>query len=157
MYSYVMNNNFRTNFENVQVTDVLFRYSLTTHKGSWREGQPYDFGWAIINPLIPVCVNGKKEGTLEKSMSFCQVDKPNILLLTLKKAEDGDGLILRLIETEGKDTVVTLRLPFISITRAYQTNLVEENERLLSAKEHTVAVPIKAFGITTIRVEVLKN
>jgi len=155
IYSYVMNNNFRTNFKNVQVSDLLFHYSFTTHKGDWREGRARDFGWAINNPLVPVCMNGKKEGILKKSMSFCQVDKPNILLLTLKKAEDGNGIIIRLIETEGKDTVVTLRLPFISITRAYQTNLVEENERLLSAKEHTVAVPIKAFGITTIRVEVL--
>ena len=152
MYSYVMNNNFRTNFENVQVTDVLFRYSLTTHKGSWREGKARDFGWGFQNPLIPVCMNGRKKGVLKESMSFCQVDKSNVLLSTLKKAEDGNGIIIRLIETEGKDTVATVKLPFILIVQAYQTNLVEENERLLSAREHEVVVPIRAFGITTIRV-----
>ncbi len=157
MYSYVMNNNFRTNFENVQVTDTLFRYSITTHEGDWRKGQTHDFGWAFQNPLIPVCMNGKKEGTLKKSMSFCQVDNSNVLLLTLKKAEDGNGLIVRLLETRGKDTTTTLSLPFISIAQAYQTNLVEENERFLSAQEHTVAIPVKAFGITTVRVQILKN
>ena len=155
MYSYIMNNNFRTNFENIQVTDTLFRYSLTTHKGGWREGGAHNFGWAISNPLVPVCMNGKKEGPLKKSISFCQVDKPNTLLLTLKKAEDRNGIIIRLIETKGKDTVATVRLPFMSIAQAYQTNLVEENERLLSAQKHELTVPIKAFGITTIRVEML--
>jgi hypothetical protein len=153
MYSYVMNNNFRTNFENVQVTDTLFRYSLTTHKGGWREGRAHNFGWAFQNPLIPICMNGKKKGTLSTSYSFCQIEQPNVLLLALKQAEDGDGLIVRLMETEGKDTEVTVRLPFLTITRAYQTNLVEENERLLSAQKHEVTVPIKAFGITTIRVQ----
>ena len=153
MYSYVMNNNFRTNFENVQVTDTLFCYSLTTHKGDWREGQARDFGWAFQNPLIPVCTNGKKEGTLKKSISFCQIDRANVLLLTLKKAEDENGIVIRLIETEGKDTVATVRLPFISITQAYQTNLVEENWRSLSAQKHAVVVAMKAFSITTIRVQ----
>jgi len=98
MYSYVMNNNFRTNFQNVQVTDALFRYSLTTHEGNWKQGRAHDFGWTISNPLISVCMNGKKEGTLKKSMSFCQIDQPNVFLLILKQAEDGNGLIVRLME-----------------------------------------------------------
>ncbi len=153
MYSYVMDNNFRTNFENVQVTDALFRYSLTTHRGGWREGRAHDFGWAFQNPLIPVCMNGKKEGTLKKSMSFCQVDDSNVLLLTLKKAEDGNGLIVRLIETQGEDTTVTLTLPFLTIERACQTNLVEEDEKLLLSKKHAVVAPVNAFGIITIRVQ----
>ena len=89
---------------------------------------------------------------MPKSMSFCQVDKPNVLLLTLKKAENEDGIIVRLIETEGEDTNVTLTLPFLTIEKAYQTNLVEENEKILSTQEHAVTVPIKAFGITTIRI-----
>ena len=33
IYSYIMNNNFRTNFQPVQVTDALFRYVITTHDG----------------------------------------------------------------------------------------------------------------------------
>lgn len=154
IYSYVMNNNFRTNFENIQVADVLFLYSLTTHKGDWREGRAHNFGWAFQNPLIPICINGKKKGTLSTSSSFCQIDQPNVLLLALKQAEDEGGLIVRLMETEGKDTTVTVRLPFLTITRVYQTNLVEENERLLFAQKHSIKASIKAFGITTIRVRV---
>lgn len=153
MYLYVMANNFRTNFQPVQVGERLFRYSITTHKGDWKKKRVYNFGWVFQNPFIPVCINGKKKGTLPASYSFCQIDQPNVLLLALKQAEDGDGLIVRLMETEGKNTEVTVRLPFINITRVYQTNLVEENERLLSAQKHEVTVSIKAFGITTIRIQ----
>jgi len=152
IYSYVIDSNFRTNFQPTQQGDMLFRYSITTHGGDWKEGKPRNFGWAISNPLVPVLIDGKQEGTMPKSMSFCQVGRPNVLLLTLKNAEDEDGIIVRLIETEGKDTNVTVTLPFLTIEKAYQTNLAEENERILSAREHAVTVPIKAFGITTIRV-----
>jgi len=172
MYSYVLESNFRTNFQPVQQGDMLFRYSITTHQGDWQEGKARDFGWAIGNPLIPLYINGKKEGTLGRtaveddcsstvgddclSRSFCQVDKPNVLLLTLKQAEDGDGIIIRLIETEGLECIATVTLPFVTISKAYQTNLVEENENVLSAQKHTVAAPMKAFGITTIRLQTLR-
>ena len=86
-------------------------------------------------------------------MSFCQVDKPNVMLLTLKRAEDGDGIIVRLIETEGQETTARVRLPQLTINRAYRTNLVEENEGELTSTPHEVAVPVKAFGISTIRLQ----
>ena len=151
MYSFVLDSNFRTNFQPVQQGDMLFRYSITTHEKGWKEGNCRDFGWAICNPLIPVQVNGKKKGTLDRKMSFCQVDKPNVFLLTLKRAEDGDGIIVRLIETEGKDVTATLTIPHLTIKQAYRTNLVEENKGKATFTEHTITAPIKAFGITTIR------
>ena len=123
-------------------------------KGNWKKNKVYDFGWAFQNPLIPVCMKGKKEGIFPTgSHSFCQLDQPNVLVLTLKQAEDKDGLIVRLVEMEGKNSKVTVKLPFILIKRAYQTNLVEENERLLSAQKHEVRVPVKAFGIATVRIK----
>jgi alpha-mannosidase len=151
MYSFVLDNNFRTNFQPVQQGDMLFRYSITTHEKGWKEGDCRDFGWAICNPLVPVQVNGKKKGTLDRKMSFCQVDKPNVFVLTLKRAEDGDGIIVRLIETKGKDVTATLTLPHLTIKQAYRTNLVEENKEKAIFTEHTITAPIKAFGITTIR------
>lgn len=71
----------------------------------------------------------------------------------MKVAEDKDGIILRFMEGEGKDATVIITLPFINIHEAYQTNLVEENMELLSCQRNTVAVPVKAFGISTIRVK----
>jgi len=148
----VMYNNFRTNMAPTQLGDVLFRYSITSHKGNRIEGRPRDFGWAVKNPLIPVPVTGKSNGTLPESLSFCQVDKSNVILMTLKKAEDNDGIIIRLNETEGSETEVTVTLPNTSITKAYKTNLVEVNEKLLDVRGQAIKINIKPFGIETIRI-----
>jgi alpha-mannosidase len=153
MYSFVLDSNFRTNFQPVQQSDCLFRYSISTHKGGWKEGRCRDFGWAICNPLFPVELNGERQGTLDSKMSFCQVDKPNVFFLTLKRAEDGDGIIVRLIETEGKDVTATLTIPHLAIKQAYRTNLVEENKEKATFTEHTITTPIKAFEITTFRIQ----
>lgn len=152
MYSFVINSNFRTNMPPAQLGDILFRYSITSHKGNWLEGRPRDFGWATGNPLIPMPINGKSNGNLPKSLSFCQIDKPNVILMTLKKAEDGEGIIIRLNETEGRDTEVNVTLPNMTIEKINETNLVEVNERLLDVQGQTIKINIKAFGIKTIRI-----
>jgi alpha-mannosidase len=153
MYAFVMDSNFRTNFQPVQQGDMLFRYSVTTHKGGWRQGRCRDFGWSVANPLMPVVMNGKRKGTLPATASFCQVDKPNVFLLTLKQAEDGDGLIVRLIETDGQKVTAKVTQPHLTIKKAWRTNLVEENQVELTYTEHSVTVPVNAFGISTVRVE----
>jgi alpha-mannosidase len=81
------------------------------------------------------------------------LDGPNVLVTTIKRAEDGHGVVVRLIETDGKETAITLNLPHLSIEKAWQTNLVEEDRAELTCTEHSVTAPIKAFGITTLRVE----
>jgi len=153
MYSFVLDSNFRTNFQPIQQGDILFCYSVTTHKEGWKEGRARDFGWAICNPLVPVRMEGKKQGTLGEKMGLCQVDKPNVFLLTLKRAEDGDGIIARLIETESKETSATLTLPSLTIKKANLTNLVEENIAELPFTEHSITAPVKPFGITTLRLQ----
>ena len=155
MYSFVINSNYRVNFASTQQGDMLFRYSITTHKGDWRQGQARNFGWATGNPFITRLVDGKRKGTLGTKMSFCQVDKRNILLLTLKHAEDGRGIIIRLIETEGKEVTATVTLPHLTIDKAYRTNVVEENMEELTFTEQKITAPVKAFGITTIRLQTL--
>ncbi|MDO9464419.1 MAG: glycoside hydrolase family 38 C-terminal domain-containing protein [bacterium] len=158
MYSYVLSNNFQTNFQPVQVGEILSRYSITSEKNSAGDIKSRNFGWEINNPLKSVCIVGKKEGRLEKNKTFCTIDKPNVSVLTLKRAENnGNDLIVRLIETEGKKCNAKLTLPSISIREAYQSNLVEENEKEIrvGVDKHKVAVTIKPFGIITLRIRLL--
>lgn len=151
VYSYAMINNFRTNFQPVQVADVLFRYSLGSYSGDWKQGGACDLGWSVAVPLHPVCITGPQEGPLPKSASFCRLDAPNVRLLTIKAAEDGDGLILRLAETEGRDTRVLVTLPFLEIGQALLTNLVEEDDRVLQHDRHSVHVSLRGHGTATVR------
>jgi alpha-mannosidase len=154
MYAFVMSSNFRTNFQPVQQSEILFHYSLTSHQGDWRQGNCARFGWAAANQFIVDDVRGKKDGALPPdAASFCSVDKPNVMLTTLKRAEDGAGLIIRLIETQGEPTTAVVKLPHIVVPRATITNLVEENQRRAVFTEHQVQVNLKGFGIATVRIE----
>jgi alpha-mannosidase len=153
IYSFVMDSNFRTNFQPVQQGDMVFRYSLTTHKGDWKQGDCRNFGWAAANPLMPVVVNGKRNGPLPVASSFCRVDKPSVLIVTLKRAEDGDGIIVRLVETQGDGVTAKISLPHLVVNRAYRTNLVEAEPQEIAFDEHSIEASVKAFGITTIRIQ----
>jgi len=158
MYAYVLDSNFRTNFSSAQQGDFLFRYSITSDAGNLDSNKAPDFGWANFNPLIPIILEGRKEGTLDGNSSFAKLDKQNVRILTMKQAEDDDGIILRLSETEGEPVNVKITLPYLSIKKAHLTNLVEENIKEADFGEHEVTVPIKAHGISTIRLQTaIKN
>jgi alpha-mannosidase len=86
-------------------------------------------------------------------MNFCSIDKPNVMLTTLKQAENGDGIIVRLIETQGKATTALVTLPHITVAEAMVTNLVEENKGRAVYTEHEIQVDLEAFGITAVRIK----
>jgi hypothetical protein len=151
MYSFVLLNNFRTNFTPTQSGDLLFRYSITSHKGDWKKGRARDFGYSVSLPLLHAGVEGKCEGRLPSTSGFCQTDKPNVLLVTLKRAEDGRGFIVRLLETEGQNTEVTVTLPFLRIRQAMETNLVEEDQRIIPNTIQSFTLEIRAWATGTVR------
>ena len=153
VYSFVMSSNFVTNFQPVQQSDTLFRYSLTSHQGDWRQGDCARFGRRSFQPFVVAEVLGKQEGRLAAdSMSFCSVGPPNVLLTAFKQAEDGRGAILRLIETQGRATTASVFMPHIGIHAATTTDLVEEDQQPASFSRHRVQTDLKPFGIATIRI-----
>jgi alpha-mannosidase len=88
-----------------------FTYSLLPHAGSWEDAATPRHA-AAINEL-PVALVGTyhPEGTLPQSASYLSVEPANIVATVLKKAEEGDDLILRCYETNRVATHATLHLP----------------------------------------------
>jgi alpha-mannosidase len=156
IYAFVMDSNFRTNFQPVQQGDMLFRYSLTSHEGDWTQGGCRDFGWSFANPLVAVQVEGKKDGRIEPTAGFCSVEPAHVMLMTVKQAEDGRGLILRLIETEGKPAKAVVTLPLVTVSQCSRTNLVEQDAGDLPFEPHAVSVDVSPFGIETLRIVILQ-
>ncbi len=78
-----------------------FTYCLYPHAGGWREAQTVQHAYGLNNPLIaiPKTAGG---GALPPAYSLAQVDAPNVLIETVKPAEDGQGIILRLYESHGR-------------------------------------------------------
>jgi hypothetical protein len=157
MYLYLMNNMFDVNVRWDQPGPVQFHYSLRSHVGDWQEGRADEFGWDVMNPLLARIVSGKQSGQLPPGAhSFVGIDTANVVCTTIKPAEaNGAGLILRLVETQGLATTARVSLPFLPpIAAATETNLVEDDRPHLLAvsEDNAVTVPLRPFGVVTIRV-----
>lgn len=152
MYSLVLLNNYRTNFSPYQSGDFLFRYSITSYPAP-QEGHPArDFGTMVHYPLQSAGIHGPQQGTLPYIASWVQVEPSNLDLLALKQAEDTDGVIVRVKETEGKAVKGRINLPGLSLEQAVETNVVEEDGCGLSVSDGGVVFSVEPWQVVTIRI-----
>ncbi len=151
----IINNNFRTNFYLTQVSEITFRYFLTSCKGSWKESKAWKFGLEKLTPLVPIYVKGPKKGFLPLSYSFCNIEKDNVILLTMKISEDNSGIIMRFFETKGVRTTTKVRLPFLNkIKEIAITNLLEEEiSKLPSVYKNEFVLSINPFEVVTVKIK----
>ncbi len=89
-----------------------FRMWLVPHIGSWQDAKIVRLAEEFTAP-VPVLYQGIHAGTKPLSDSFLSVNPDNVAVSALKKAEDGNDLILRCYETDGRATTATLQLGFI--------------------------------------------
>jgi alpha-mannosidase len=84
--------------------------------------------------------------------SLVAVEVPNVVIETVKQAEDGEGLIVRLYENERSRGPVTLQVGF-PLAGAYYCNLLEETDPLLScnSRSNAVHLAVKPYQIVTLR------
>lgn len=94
-------------------------------------------------------------GTLPPaSQSLLAVDAPNVIVQTFTRAEDGNGLIVRLREVAGRDTeanVSSLLFPAGKIS-AMITDIAEQDVKLCRVSGNSITAPVRGFGIETVRV-----
>jgi len=154
LYSYVMNNYWHTNYLAGQGGAFTFRYSITSRPKADTAASAR-FGWAASNPLIAVPVKANPQGLLPSSpTSLISVAEPNVMVTGVKRADDGHDLIVRLWELTGKPTTAHLRLDrHIPAAKAQACNLVEEIREPLEVRDGEIAVPIRASGLATVRVQ----
>ena len=124
----------------------FFTYALYPHAEGWRAAGTVKEAYMLNQPLI--AVNG---GEAQKSSSFASVDKENVILETIKKAEDGEGTILRMYESENAKTNAWLTVNR-RFAKAYICNLLEEAETEAEVDGNRIAVPIKPYEIVTVKI-----
>jgi alpha-mannosidase len=129
-----------------------FSYALCPHARSWEDGSTVRRGYEFNTPMIIVQTD-QHHGQLPSSYSFLQLSQPNVVVSTLKKCEDDNGLILRFYETAGKATQAHLQFPQ-PIVRAGEMDLIEWSEQPISStdlKEGALNVSLKPFEIKTLK------
>ncbi len=123
-----------------------FSYSLLPHAGSW-DAATVAAAYALNDPWMVRPSAGAPRGV---GLSFLAVDQPNVVIETVKKAEDGKGWIVRLYESQRRRGSVSLTAAF-PLKGAWRTNLLEEEQSALKVVGNQVQFPIKPYEIVTLR------
>ena len=128
-----------------------FTYALLPHLDDWRQGGVIPAGYDLNAPALPLAVAAQPAGTLPAAYSQFRVDVPNVVLETVKKAEDGSGLILRLYESWGTRTRAALALP--NDAAAVRCTPMEQPLPGEEAVQHSLPLTLHPFEICTIHVQ----
>ena len=124
-----------------------FTYSLFPHPGDWTEARVTREAFSLNSPLIAGVGGGESSG-----YELVVVEGAELALGSLKRAEDGRGVILRLYEPHGARGPSTLR--FASrVGRAERVNLLEEPEGTVEVRDDEVLLDVRPFEVLTLRVE----
>ncbi|CAN5848403.1 hypothetical protein BH20CHL5_BH20CHL5_02060 [soil metagenome] len=107
-----------------------FRYALFAHAGDWREAAVPRRAAELNQPPVTL-LETFHEGPLAASASFLDVEPAGVVISVVKRAEDGQDLIVRAYEAHGRPAAATIRFP---------------------GRERTIAVAFAPFEIRTFRV-----
>ena len=121
-----------------------FTYAFYAWTGSFVDSPLVQEGYDLNVPVMAAPGAGG-EGSL------FSVDAPNVVIETVKPAEDGSGdVIVRLYESKRTATRCILETS-LPIKNAVQTNMLEEEQGDLALDESTIALDFRPFEIKTIR------
>ena len=155
IFSYALNNYWHTNFPRVQSGEFTFRYVIT----SGAELDPAylsRLGRESLTPLETGELTRNDKVGLRGSLpatpaSFLALDGDGIEWETLKPAEDGEGYIVRLLETSGREGKAHLSSRLLEFSRAWLSNATEDNLREIPASKDGVEIAMHPYAIVTLR------
>ncbi len=126
-----------------------FTYAMLAHSGAAFESDVCTEGYSLNVPLY--CVKAGKNDSGVSEFSLVKANKGNIIIETVKKAEDSDALIIRTYETWNRKTPCEISLG-VNAKEVYECNLLEEKDEKLNVENGKVALTYKPFEIKTIKV-----
>lgn len=128
-----------------------FAYAVMPHQGDWRDAgvvaEAARFNLPLVWTSAPHAIPADEA---EEGHSFATVQDENLVLDTIKKAEDSDALVLRLYEAHGARGVaqVKIGLPF---TSAVFCNALEDDGQPAKIKNGLIEVPYTPYQIITLK------
>lgn len=152
IYSYIMSNMWNCNYPVFQGGKVEFPYSFISGK-SISLADSARFGWGNAHPPVAMVVGPNKGKMSATEYSAVNIDQNNVIVSTLKRAEDGNGFIIRLYETnQNPATKVKLNINFTKLKSANICLISEENQEELQVLNNSVTFNIKANELVSIRI-----
>jgi alpha-mannosidase len=121
-----------------------FSYAVMPHPGGWREAGVVAEAARFATPLRWAAGAGEPR-------SWLSVDDPNLVLDTVKRAEDSDALLLRLYEAHGARGRARLRVGW-PVAEAVSCNLLEDAGELLPLADGVIELGYRPHQIISLLV-----
>ncbi|MGI6745939.1 MAG: alpha-mannosidase [Acutalibacteraceae bacterium] len=131
-----------------------FTFSLYPHEGGPDESNLSDEGYNVNFPLY-VKQADKGGNELEGRYSFINASASNIVIETIKVAEDSDSIIVRAFETWNKKTPCSLTIG-ATVVSASECNLMEENDVPAVREGNQILTTFKPYEIKTFKIKIKK-
>ena len=93
-----------------------FVYGIAGHSDGWRDAQT-DWQAEQLNAPLIAFASPKHSGALGRSLSLVKISNPRIRIMALKRAEESDEIVLRMVELDGRpegDVRVSFASPIVS-------------------------------------------
>jgi alpha-mannosidase len=153
-----MNNYYFTNYAAGQGGEFTFRYVLTSGN-NLQPAYLSRLGREEMSPLEVDQINSQDKAIntprpLDSVQgSFLQVNQPDVVLVTWKRAEDDEGTILRFLEVAGKDSSVEVQTPLLDVKSAWMSDALERKQSALSVSPHGLRFSVRPYQIVTVRLQ----
>jgi alpha-mannosidase len=126
-----------------------FTYSLLPHVGSWRDSTVRE-AYSLNHPLIVRTPENARIADGLAQASLIGHSNPNVIIETIKRAEDDRGIVIRAYEYARSRGRVAFK-PGFTVAKAAACNLHEDAQRALPANDLTLSVT--PFQIVTLRLD----
>ena len=125
-----------------------FTYAFTAWEGDFASSDVVKQGYEL--GIKPAVVQG---GALDTS--YLSVDNDNVIIDTVKMAEDGSGdIIVRLYESKKAATSTKLHVAFAKKFKATSCDMLENAKSKLTVANGAIDLTFRAFEIKTVRISV---
>ena len=132
-----------------------FTYSLYPHSESWQRGRTVEEALDLNHPA-DVLICKTHEGILSKRNSFISIDGEGVYLEAVKKAEDDNYLVLRLVERWGGSQDVIVHLP-APVAEVRSCNLLEREDQPVPHESQSFRVHMNPYEIQTFKVLLVED
>ena len=129
-----------------------FTFALYPHKGILTEGGTMREGYLLNMPLTVFPI-AKQDGVLPEALSLVSSSNPAFIIETVKRAEDGDGIIVRGYESLGGKAKTDVKFGF-DVKSVEICDLQEKKVSDVDVKDNTAKISMSNFELVTLRVRV---
>src|SRR5438874_4568954 len=152
LFAYAMNNYWHTNYAASQGGPVTFRFRLSLVAPGDAD-EPVRRGWAACEPLhvSPSYAHELPGPLIAKDRALFYADK-GVMIVGAKPADDGEGIIVKLLDVAGQARSVGVWPAAYSFKLARRTSLVEQNgDAIPVGSDGRTSVDVAAWGVAAAR------